>query len=113
MARSVGAKQARESILKIKADRRVPMMTVYALYSGQAKPQDVLDAARAGNPPAGDLKAQLFYAHLYVGLYYEAEGDSQRALEHLATAVEKHKVGHYMWNVARVHADLLRKAAKK
>jgi hypothetical protein len=29
-----------------------------------------------------------------------------RAKKHLDEAV-RHKIGHYMWDVARVHADLL------
>ena len=37
MARSLGVQAARDAILKIKHDRRVPMMEVYALYSGNAQ----------------------------------------------------------------------------
>lgn len=51
-----------------------------------------------------------FYAELYLGLLAEAQGDERQALAHLAAA-EKHKIGHYMWDVARVHADLLRRQA--
>ncbi len=50
MARDVGVPQARESLLKIKQDPRVPMMQVYALYKGDLKPNDVLAAAGAGDP---------------------------------------------------------------
>ena len=28
-------------------------------------------------------------------------------------ALAEHRIGHYMWDVARVHRDLLRDAAKK
>ena len=107
MARSQGAAAARADLLKIKADPRVPMMEIYALFSGQATPADVLAAAEAGSPTAEELNARRFYAHLYLGLYYEAEGDVVRAKEHLVTAAEKHKIGHYMWNVADVHARRL------
>ena len=40
----------RPRCLKIKQDPRVPMMQVYALYKGDLKPEDVLAAARAGEP---------------------------------------------------------------
>ncbi len=113
MARDRGVDAARDGMLKIKHDRRVPMMKVYALYSGKADPQDVLKAARAGMPSAKELNARLFYAHLYLGLYYEAAGDSARALEHLATAADKHKIGHYMWHVANVHAGRLKHQTKR
>ncbi|MBI3837694.1 MAG: tetratricopeptide repeat protein [Planctomycetia bacterium] len=110
MARSLGVPAARDAMLKIKQDPRVPMMEVYALYSGKARPHDVLAAARADSPTPEVLNAQLFYAHLYLGLYYEAAGDTRLAREHIGAAVE-HKIGHYMWNVAQVHAKLLKTAA--
>jgi lipoprotein NlpI len=112
VARSDGLDKARASLLKVGNDRRVPMMQVYALYAGKANPHDVLEAARAGRPAAEELNQRLFYAHLYLGLYYEASGDRKRTLEHLTRAADDHKIGHYMWDVARVHRDLLHKEAK-
>jgi lipoprotein NlpI len=110
MARSLGVQAARDAMLKIKQDPRVPMMEVYALYSGKASGEDVLAAARAGSPTPEAINARLFYAHLYLGLFYEAAGDGRLAREHIGAAVE-HKIGHYMWNVAEVHAELLKTAA--
>jgi lipoprotein NlpI len=112
MARLAGVEKARKALLKVEKDRRVPMMEVYALFGGRAKPEDVLAAAEAGKPPPADLNQRLFYAHLYLGLYYDAKGDKQKAVEHLTEAAERHKVGHYMWDVARVHLERLRKEAK-
>ena len=108
MARKEGVDKARQTILKIKNDPRVPMMQVYALYAGKAKPDDVLAAAQAGEPKPPELNSRLFYAHLYLGLYYEAAGDKERAQEHIAKAADEHRIGHYMWDVARVHAQRLR-----
>jgi lipoprotein NlpI len=105
-ARLVGVKKARQAILKIGKDRRVPLMAIYALFRGEAKPDDVLNAARAGKPAAEDLNRRLFYAHLYLGLYFESLGEPKQALEHLILAV-KHRIEHYMWDVARVHRDVL------
>ncbi len=110
MARGQGLPAARDAMLKINGDARVPMMEVYALYSGKARGEDVLAAARAGSPTPEVLNMRLFYAHLYLGLYYEAAGDARLAREHIASAVE-HKIGHYMWHVAQVHAELLKAAA--
>ena len=97
-----GTDKARREILPIKNDQRVPMMEIYALYRGDAEPHNVLAAARAGNPSAKQLNKQLFYAHLYLGLYYEAQGAGPLARKHLEIAAEKHKIGHYMWDVAVV-----------
>ena len=113
MARGQGVAIARDSLLPIKRDGRVPMMEVYSLYGGQATSEDVLRAARAGNPSPAALNERLFYAHLYLGLYYEAAGDATRARDHLATAAESHKIGHYMWNVADVHVKRLKKQGDK
>jgi lipoprotein NlpI len=108
VARKDGTAKARAALLKIGKDKRVPMSQVYELFAGKLKPEDVLTASMTSG--AGDelLNRQLFYAHLYLGLYYETEGDPKRALEHLEQAVE-HRIGHYMWDVARVHRDLLKK----
>ncbi|MFN4258049.1 MAG: tetratricopeptide repeat protein [Gemmataceae bacterium] len=104
----VGVDKARGDMLQIGKDKRVPMMEVYDLYLGKIKPEDVLAAATAGQPNAESRNRQLFYAHLYLGLYYEVMGDARKAYDHLNRATDQHKIGHYMWDVARVHRDLLK-----
>ena len=89
-------------------DARVPMKQVLELFAGRLKPQDVLDAAEKADLKDEPLKEARFYAHLYVALYYESEGDAKKALEHLTTAVEKYKIGHYMWDVGNAHLMTLR-----
>jgi lipoprotein NlpI len=108
----VGLEKARSGILTIKDDRRVPMMQIYALYKGDLKPDDVMAAVRAGDPPPAVLEHRLFYAHLYLGLYYEVLGDAVQAKQHMEEA-ERRKIDHYMGDVAKVHAELLRKNAAK
>jgi len=106
VARTDGAKKARATLLPIRNDRRVPMMKIYAMYRGKTDPADVLAAAKAGEVPAAARNARLFYAHLYIGLFHEAAGDQKLAAKHIRAAA-KHKIGHYMWDVARVHAARL------
>ncbi len=108
----VGVDKARAAMLKIGKDTRVPMTEIYDLFRGRLKPADVLRAAEAGNPPADKLNRHRFYAHLYLGLYYESLDDAKRALEHLTTAAE-HRIGHYMWDVARVARNTLLSASTK
>jgi lipoprotein NlpI len=108
VARSQGVEKARQKLLKIGADKRQPMMAVYALFGGKAKPEDVIKAAEQGDPDADQLNRQRFYGHLYLGLYAETLGDRNLARKHLEQAV-KHRIEHYMWDVARVHYDLLMK----
>ena len=74
VARQSGVEKARQSLIPIHGDTRVPMMQVFALFGGKGTEKDVMDAVNAGNPDAAELKDRLFYAHLYLGLYEEASG---------------------------------------
>ncbi len=113
MARKDGVAKARAGILKVGPDTRVPMKEIYELFAGRLKPADVLAAASAGKPAKDKFPRQLFYAHLYLGLYYETEGHPKLALQHLTRAATDFRIGHYMWDVARVHRDVLRDRLKK
>jgi lipoprotein NlpI len=111
-AKLQGIDKARAEMLRIGKDKRVPLMDIYDLFMGKCKPADVLAAAQAGDVPAELRKQQLFYAHLYLGLYYDALGDKHKALEHMELAAGKYRLG-YMGDVAHVHAELLRKEVKE
>ena len=113
VARKDGVDKARAGLLKIGNDRRVPMMQVYSMFAGKLKPDEVMAAVRDGDPKAAELNKRLFYAHLYLGLWAEVNGDKKTALAHLNKATDDHPFGHYMWDVARVHRDLLRKDKEK
>lgn len=109
VARTDGVEKAQANMLPIEADRRIPMMAIYDLYRGKKKPEDVIQVAKAGQPIPTELNTRLFYTHLYLGLWHEAAGRADQAKEHILEA-EKHKIGHYMWDVAHVHAERLRAA---
>lgn len=106
--RAEGLAAARKQLIPITGDLRVPMMEVQRLFAGKATPQDVLTAAQAApqKTPAGE---PLFYAHLYLGIYFEATGEPQKAREHILLAAERSKENGYMGDVARVHAELMQK----
>jgi lipoprotein NlpI len=109
VARADGVDKAKKNMLPIKDDRRVPMMEIYGLFRDAKKPDEVLAAAEAGDASDGERNSLRFYAHLYLGLYYEAHGDAKLARQHIRTAAEKHRIGHSMWNGADVHAKRLGK----
>jgi lipoprotein NlpI len=104
--------QCRKDMLKIGSDQRVPMKEVYDLFMGKLEPKDVLAAAK-DRKMVRDQDSPLFYAHLYVGLYFETMGDKKQALEHLNKATEDYAHRRYMWDVARVHRDVLRAELEK
>ena len=107
MARLVGASRARRFLLRIERDSRVPMMEVYRLFAGEGTAEDVMVAASEGNKSKSSLQRQLFYANLYLGLYYEAFGDEKKACEHIVLAANNYPLDHYMGDVARIHAEIL------
>jgi lipoprotein NlpI len=103
MTPTVGVKKARDELLSTKGDSRVPMKEIHALYAGKGSVADVMAATQADKPIPRALNQRLFYANLYIGLYYESLGDAKRAREHITRAVQSHKIGHYMWDVGKVH----------
>ena len=48
---------------------------------------------------------QLFYAHQYLGLYYEALGAHEKSMTHIKKSIE-HPISHYMYDVSLVHHKL-------
>jgi lipoprotein NlpI len=109
MTRTEGVEKARAALFDIKGERRVPLVEVLALYAGKGSVDDVLAAVAAGDPPKGERALRQFFADLYLGIYYEAAGDADRARKHLTAAADNHKAGGYMGDVARVHVARLPK----
>src|SRR5262245_33519360 len=104
VARAESAEKARAALLPVGPDPRVPMRQVYLMLQGKQSPGDVL--AAAGRDPSAQ-----FYAELYVGLYGDATGRKDLALEHITAAAADRfaSVGGYMHMVARVHLASLRR----
>ena len=108
-----GRDKARNSILPIQMDRRVPMMTIYELFKGEAEPSAVLTAIKQSQSTGSRLRHERFHAHLYLGLFYDSEGDKQRATKHIDLAVKQYERGDYMWAVARQHQQQLKQAKQR
>lgn len=107
-AKKHDVKKAREMMLTIEADKpdtRIPMMEVYKLIRGESTAEKVIARATDPNLPMRGKREREFYAHLYVALNYDAEGDTEKAREHIKKADEL-QIGHYMWDVAHVDAKL-------
>lgn len=105
-ARLLGVDRARSQMLPISGDPRVPMKQIYELFRGEGSLEAVTAAAEAGAARPDERANQLFYANLYLGLYYEVVGDQTRAAERMIAAVDDADLGHYMWQTARVHREL-------
>lgn len=109
--RAAGLDTARRSLLPIKQDGRIPLMTIYDLYRGVADEQDVLKAAGQPAANAASQRSQWFYAHLYLGIYADICGQPDKAKQHLEQAVNRYAIGHYMDDVAQFHLNRIRQQA--
>jgi lipoprotein NlpI len=107
-AKVVGREKARAELIDVTRDPRVPMAEVQKLFAGKLKPEDVLAAAEKIDAKSDAGTEARFYAHLYVALWHEAEGEAKKARDHLTAAVEKFKIGHYMWDVGNAHLGVLK-----
>lgn len=100
--------KAREKLIPITADPRVPMQEIHQLFAGTATPADVTKAAEREG-----VRAK-FYADLYIGLYLEALGNNTGSLRYTETAANSPAAeGSNMGDIARVHYQLRSAAAEK
>ncbi|CAK0781503.1 hypothetical protein CVIRNUC_005390 [Coccomyxa viridis] len=103
-ARLLGASQARRQFLQVGRDSRDVMRAACTVFQDGSDPARILRAADGGR---GSSSA--FYANLYVGLFFEAEGDEQQSGEAIARALDTEYAkasGDYMAALAKVHAQL-------
>jgi lipoprotein NlpI len=104
VARAESPEKARAALLPVGPDSRVPMRQVYEMFRGSLSPEDVI--AAGGSEPSSQ-----FHARLYAGLYSEALGRTNVALEYIkAAAADRYAAaGGYMHMVARAHLDILQR----
>jgi lipoprotein NlpI len=106
VARSVDLVAARAALIPVTGDARVPMREIHALFAGTGTADAVVAAADADHPNAADQRDRRCYAHLYLGLYYEALAQTELAKQHLLLAALDFRMDHYMGRVAQVHVQL-------
>ncbi|MTJ08177.1 hypothetical protein [Anabaena sp. UHCC 0204] len=100
IARLSGVTEARNSLLLVKNDPRKIMLSIYDFFAGNCSKDDVLNVGKLAG-----LKGK-FYSHLYLGLYYEVEGNLELAREYIVKAADDYKIDDYMWYLAVVHKHL-------
>jgi lipoprotein NlpI len=107
VARDKGVEEARKKLIPVSGDPRVPMAEILDLYAGRTTPEKVMERVDSSKIEPIAKPAQLLYAHLYLALYYEATGSNALRRSHLQKAVDTNLRNEYMWEVARVHLELL------
>lgn len=102
LAKTQGIEAARQAVLPSRGDARPPMMSILKMFQGEMTPEAVIQAANDNSIAAQRRASAVFYAQLYVGLYYDALGQKEQAAEHLRLSREIDLSG-YMPDVARVY----------
>jgi len=104
IAKGEGVEAARKVFIPIEGDSRIPMKQVHELFAGKGTVEAVLKAAEEGEGER--LRNHRCYAHLYLGLYFEATGDDAKAKDHMLKAANDYAMDHYMGRVAQVHVKI-------
>jgi lipoprotein NlpI len=118
-ARVSDVEKARKKLIPITGDTRIPMSQIYEMFAGRMTPAEVLRSAKktSARVKAGShrQKLQLYYAHLYTGLYHEMLKDRQAAVASLRKAAEVNPLEktNFMGQVARVDLMLRGKVKPK
>jgi lipoprotein NlpI len=102
VARCVDLAGARALLMPITGDARVPMSEIHQLFAGTGSAEAVLAAAGDKHADPAERRDRLCYAHLYLGLYDEAIGQTEAAKGHLLLAALDFRMDHYMGRVAQV-----------
>jgi lipoprotein NlpI len=117
--KAVGRDEARKGLLKYQKDDREPFPDVYRLFAGAMTGSQILERIARAKITDDERARRLFYAELYIGLNEFVDGDLESAEAHLGKAVgnrwgENAGGGPgWMWQVGRIHYDLLRDARRK
>lgn len=82
----------------------MPLKEVIGFYRGTVDEDAVLAASDAG--PEAVRRNQRCYAHLYLGLFYEATGSLEKAQEQMVLSAVNYSMDHYMGKVAQMHVQL-------
>ena len=106
LARAKGIEEAKKKLIPIVGDGRIPMMEVHALFGGKSTQEKVLAKAQAGDVKGARLERQLFYAHLYLGIWHETKKEMKLRDKYIGLAASVADNHGYMGDVARVHAEL-------
>lgn len=104
IAKGEGVEAARKVFIPIEGDSRIPMKQVHELFAGKGSVEAVLKAAEEGEGER--LRNHRCYAHLYLGLFFEATGDETKAKNHMLKAAKDYSMEHYMGRVAQVHVKI-------
>ncbi len=105
LAKAESIEAANRSVLPAPNDSRIPMAEVQQMLVNG----DIASVTKAMEGVAKDspeYNSAIFYGNFYLGLYADANGDQETAIDRMSQAA-KNAPRHYMGDVARVYAKHL------
>ena len=111
IAEEEGIEAARESMFAYPNRRRPPFPALLDLYLGTGKVDAVYEAAQIEGLSPGEQTNRQFYAHYYVGKYYELIGEREKARAEIEKAL-KQPLRHFMYFCAEADAKRLTKTSE-
>lgn len=113
VAKSQDLAAAEKTVIPSRGDGRQPMMSILQMLKKEITPAEVVEAAKANTREGLARNRALFYADLYLGLYYDSLDDKTNAVKYLKRSLTYGVTG-YMADTARVYlADRFPDDAKK
>jgi lipoprotein NlpI len=100
IAKYAGVDKARVDMLTYTDKKRPPFPALLDLFLDKGKVELVIQEATKTAKSQDQLTANLFYAHYYVGKYYEMIGENEKALSYIQAAL-KHNIAHFMYACAK------------
>lgn len=105
VAMTDGVGPARKAMFAYPRKRGAPFPALLALYLGQGDAEAVLAEADDATVPESERRERLFYAHYYLGKYYQLFGPLTKARFHIEKSLT-YPLPHFMYICAE--ADLRR-----
>jgi lipoprotein NlpI len=86
-SRLTSVDEAREKMILIEQDSRVPMKQVFDMFAGTGSPEKVLEACKYDE---GDPKpdSAIYHGLIYIGLFHEMMGDQKASNESMKEALK-------------------------
>lgn len=104
VAKTKGEVAAEAAIIPSRGDSRPPMMAVLKMLRGALAPDEVLVAAKANTKEGDERKMAMFYGFLYVGIYYDSIGETEKAVRALDSSIAL-AGKDYMGRTARIYRE--------
>lgn len=112
LAKADSIEAARKKIIPSRGDARPPLMEIYKLVRGEVAPADVEKSIGQFSAGTSSREQAEFYGYLYLGLWFDLQGDKAKAIDFLKKSLAANDRG-YMADVGKVHLKTLQPAPSK